>query len=762
MKVNNHSNSEIIRYVVCIPVCKSEESILSHTLRSVISNTTSGTVLLVVSLGADWKLILEHKDQIRYLERKIEWIGVETIEPCLPYSAISYLPDQYQAYDIIFVLPGVEVPYGWDARLALAAMQDDRIASVSPLCDISPLFALLDNNHNNIPQNSDLPIIDRLAYNLGQKRNIEVPVLLCNCIYLRKSALNVIGLDRNGNQAFKLGAFCWNLSKLFNCNGFYNVCCDHVYIIDCNITHFNAMEEISIQEEIQCINQAHPFTSLRQAVRDALMQGNSSYGDPTDLQPVQLHIAHTWGGGQERWLTDYCESDIKRKNLVLRSIGIWGLFGKRLALHCSYHMDAPLRCWDLDYPIRSSVITNLQYKTILQEIIDEFGVEIILVSSLIGHSLDVLNTSLKTVYISHDYYPFCPAINIYFNGVCEQCTDTRLKQCCLENKDNRYFNNTSVSEWQGIRKNFIEFLLKPHIIIVSPSKSVSHHMKTLVPKLRDKQFRIIHHGISFKPVLTNDNPGYDSSKIRIIILGSLVLHKGRKLLEEIYPELHNIVDFYLVGCGEDGMIFMEKPGIYLIPQYAYEKLPEIVNSINPHIGLLLSIVPETYSYTLSELLILNIPTVVTRVGSFADRIKDGFNGFVCLPTKASIIEKIKWVSENPVSVNQIRERLFNWEHRTTEEMVADYHALTPLPAFTAPRYFTTPALLAPTEEAPARTLYVDAQAPFTRVLAEFGDYARQKLIASPRLRPWQKRGLAALLAGGLRMMRAVATLRRKD
>ena len=95
-------------------------------------------------------------------------------------------------------------------------------------------------------------------------------------------------------------------------------------------------------------------------------------------------------------------------------------------------------------------------------------------------------------------------------------------------------------------------------------------------------------------------------------------------------------------------------------------------------------------------------------------------------------------------------------------MVADYHALTPLPAFTAPRYFTTPALLAPTEEAPARTLYVDAQAPFTRVLAEFGDYARQKLIASPRLRPWQKRGLAALLAGGLRMMRAVATLRRKD
>jgi hypothetical protein len=44
-------------------------------------------------------------------------------------------------------------------------------------------------------------------------------------------------------------------------------------------------------------------------------------------------------------------------------------------------------------------------------------------------------------------------------------------------------------------------------------------------------------------------------------------------------------------------------------------------------------------------------------------------------------------------------------------------------------------------------------------LEEFGAYARQKLIASPRLRPWQKRGLAALLAGGLRAARVLATLR---
>lgn len=77
-------------------------------------------------------------------------------------------------------------------------------------------------------------------------------------------------------------------------------------------------------------------------------------------------------------------------------------------------MDRPLRYWDLGLPIRATATAHLQYQAILREIIADFRVEAIIVSSLVGHALDVLATGLPTVILAHDYYPFCPAVVIYF------------------------------------------------------------------------------------------------------------------------------------------------------------------------------------------------------------------------------------------------------------------------------------------------------------------------------------------------------------
>jgi glycosyltransferase involved in cell wall biosynthesis len=741
-------------HLVCIPVCKNEESFLIHTLHSVISNTLEETDILVVFLGADWESLPAHIEEEISSGKRIQCIEAKITVPCLPYAALHYLPVQYGSYDVIVVLPGVEVPYGWDARLALAAMQDEGIASVSPLCDVSPLFALLSEEHS---QSSNLVTIDRLAYALGERRNVEVPALLCSCVYLRRPALNTVWSELINNKNLEFGTFCWALGKAFSLAGLHNVCCDHVYVVDRNTVHLTEMEEIAGQEEVRLINQAHPLTGVRQAIKEALTRGISGSIESIFRQPLQLHIAHSWGGGQERWLRDYCESDTKRTNLILRSIGTWGAFGKAIALYRPCHMDTPLRYWNLSYPIRSTVITHLQYKVILQEIIDEFGVEIILVSSLIGHSLDVLNTDIKTVFITHDYYPFCPAINIFFNGICEECAEERLKRCFLENEHNRFFKNATVPEWMGIRKHFVELLANSNISLASPSESVARYLKILITELRYREFKIIHHGVNFVSSWVN-NEVHLSGKLRIIVLGSLALHKGRRLLEEIYPELYAIADFYLVGCGEEGGIFEGKSGIYLIPQYEYNQLPEIVAKIDPHIGLLLSIVPETYSYTLSELWILRIPPVATNIGSFADRIIDGVNGFLCQPTKSSVIKKINWVTKNVVVLNQVRQRLIDWKHHTTKEMVEKYHALTPLPEFSARRYFLkhTDIIEVANEASPIPG--INSQERFMVVAQNFEQYVLQKVSSTPRFGGWQKKLIFIAIKSSFRLLRTVTKM----
>lgn len=198
------------------------------------------------------------------------------------------------------------------------------------------------------------------------------------------------------------------------------------------------------------------------------MQEFISQSPHQEVKPVQLHIMHSWGGGLERWVQDYCNTDQKRINLVLKSIGIPGIPGQQLALYQHINDKTPIRSWQLTSPIYATSITNLNYCNILQEIIANFKVQAILVSSFIGHSLDILNTNIETVVICHDYYPFCPVLNIYFDKICDRCQEHDLKYCFKENKYNHFFPEISSLSWLPIRNSFIRLILQNKITLITP------------------------------------------------------------------------------------------------------------------------------------------------------------------------------------------------------------------------------------------------------------------------------------------------------
>ncbi len=743
--------------MVCLSVGTGEIELLAGTLSSLLRNTSPDVEIVALLLDGE-RAVLEQALRERSEVARIAL--VDTAGHNHPWQAVLRgLPSRYNDYDLLLARPGLKVPPGWDARLALAAYgQESRIAAVMPLCDSSPLFALLERNEGD---RITLDALDRLLLALSPRRNLEMPALFSGCCYLRRAALRGIEaeLDTAARDWGWGEASIW-LVRLFQEHGWHAVCCDHVYVRDRDAGHRQQeMRGGEQAEEARQIKQAHPLTGLRFVVNDVLQQGAEAQYNVPAHRPAQLHIAHSWGGGLDRWVRQYCEHDRERDNLVLRSIGTWGAFGQRIALYRSTAMDQPLRYWELGYPIRATALTHLQYRTILDEVIAGFNIEVVLISSLIGHSLDALHSGLPTIFVAHDYYPFCPALVIHFDSICGQCELPRLTQCFAENEHNRFFRNVATGEWLALRRRFVELAMSDPVRFAAPSESVARHWRTLLPAFADKPFAIIPHGVDFAPERLPTPPA--SAKLRVVVLGSLAPQKGRGLLEQVWPRIADRVELHLVGCGEEGEVFRGQPSITLIPSYRHEELAGIMASIAPEVGLMLSICPETFSYALSELWLLGIPVVATDVGSFADRIQEGVNGFLCPPQVEAITEKLRWIVAHRAVLDPPRAWLARFRHRQIDEMVADYHALTPLPAFATPRYFTTPAVLAPAENAPTRALYVDVQAPFTRVLEEFGDYARQKLVATPRLRAWQKRGLAALLAGGLRGARALATLRRK-
>lgn len=744
--------------VACLPVGADDDmDLLAGTLASLLRHTAPDTRIVVLPFGGIERARLEQtlRDQAETRVSLVDTAGIDT-----PWQAVLRgLPACHDRHDRLLVRPGTEVLNGWDVRLALAAYgQEPRIAAVAPLCDGTPLFALLEAGGGDRIALDDL---DRLLLASSRRRNFEIPALFSGCCYLRGAALREIEprLDAAARDWGWTECWVW-LARLFREHGWHAVCCDHVYVRDRDAGRRTEMRGVEQLEEARQIERAHPLTGLRFAAGDGLRRGALARPAVPERRPVQLHVVNSWGGGLDRWVREYCEHDRERDNLVLRSIGNWGAFGQRIALYRSALMDRPLRHWELEYPIRATAVAHLQYRAILDEVIADFGIEAILVSSLIGHSLDALDSGLPTIFVAHDYYPFCPAVVIHFGEVCERCELPRLERCFAENEHNRFFRNVAAAEWLDLRRRFADLAGADHVSFAAPSESVSRHWRTLVPALAGESFAIIPHGVDFNPGHLPAPPAGD--KLRVVMLGSLAPQKGRALLEQIWPRIAAGVELYLIGCGEEGEMFRGWPGVTLIPRYRHEELPAIMAGVAPELGLLLSICPETFSYTLSELWLLGIPVMATAVGSFADRVREGVNGFLCPPRAEAIADELLRIAADRACLEPPRAWLAGFRHRRVDEMVADYHALTPLPAFAAPRYFATPAALGPTEDAPTRAVYVDARVPFVQVLEEFGDYARQKLLASPRLRSWQKRWLAAWLGYGLRGAKALATARRKS
>src|SRR5687767_11997723 len=119
-------------------------------------------------------------------------------------------------------------------------------------------------------------------------------------------------------------------------------------------------------------------------------------------RPVQLHVIHDLGGGSAKWLADYCKADTARTNLVMRPFAHDSAMASGVALYDGPLAETPLKVWKFSHRIAATVPEHSEYRAALAEVVTTHGVGAVLVSSLIGHSLDVLDTGLPTAIVCHD------------------------------------------------------------------------------------------------------------------------------------------------------------------------------------------------------------------------------------------------------------------------------------------------------------------------------------------------------------------------
>jgi glycosyltransferase involved in cell wall biosynthesis len=649
--------------------------------------------------------------------------------------------------DVAWIVAGTWAPAGWQTMLQRLLHAEPAIGTASPLCINDNLYSPLQRSRG---RTADPAALARwLQVNVALSP-VEQPVPLRWCGALRADAVSALlaappRAGEDGSEADWAGAVTRT--------GFLHVACPATVVRapeDGARTAAAQREppDSSLLASRQLWGSADSLAWLRLRVAEAMPEIlEESATVETGATAVRLHVAHSWGGGLSTWIGDFCAADRSGVNLVLRSVGVIGAYGQRLALYSSDDGVRPLRFWELALPIHATAISHLQYRNVLREIIAEFGVNSIIVSSLIGHSLDVLRTGLLTVAVAHDLYPFCVAIFGHFDGECMRCGADRLAQCIERNAGHRFFDGVRAGDWEALRHAFLDEVNTRRIPLVAPSQSTAQRWATLMPELDRARISVIPHGIALPPAVDFDTP--EGGPLRLLKVGRLSAEKGGELLKPMLTELTRFAHITLLGCGEDAIRFAHLPGVTAIAHFNRQELPALIAEIRPHLGLQLSTVAETFSYTLTEMWHCGVPVLACRLGSLAERVEEGVNGFLIEPTREALYARVKELAARRDDLARMRRRLLQTRQRTTAEMVEDYFRLLPALVGDAPppavdQEREPPTALPAMAAAPVRILSVDPQVRYMEALRAFARYTLGKAAHSPRLPSFLRGAFIAL------------------
>ncbi|HZF12706.1 MAG TPA: hypothetical protein VFE33_28290 [Thermoanaerobaculia bacterium] len=392
----------------------------------------------------------------------------------------------------------------------------------------------------------------------------------------------------------------------------------------------------------------------------------------TDPRPTNLHLLHGWGGGLDRWVRLFAAADRHSRNLVLASAGTRDAYGLELVLWEAATGEEIAR-WALQDAICEIALAHAEYAAVLHAVVEEHRIEHLYVSSLIGHSLDALASGRPTTLVHHDFFPFCPALNLYFGSPCRTCRAEHLDRCLAENPYAALFRDNPTDYWMRLRERYFEHLALCRPSHVCPLEGVRTALRQIDPRFAALPLSVVEHGIDGEAGDCFGGAAPDR-RLHLLHLGRLNAYKGLSSLRALLPKLRLIADVTLLGTGPAGAEFGDLARVRVIEEYRPEELTGWLGRLRPDLALFLSLVPETYSFTLSEVFLRAIPAVARRLGAFAERVEPGRSGLL-FDTDDECLDLVVGLDRSRPSLKDMSRHLRIRRTRPAAEMVDDYYRL---------------------------------------------------------------------------------------
>ncbi len=565
----------------------------------------------------EWRRFLPPAARLAYFGAGVPatWGDIDRPDPTLDGSdaaaVLAAAAGAFRGEDLVLVRAGTSLP----------PFAIDRLLHALATADVLAALPLDDAARRPLPEGITLPDtewLDALCFAFSDRRLVDDP----SFPPARFPALSAW----HGERLARIDASRPLDRDALDANGLRVVLLDHVYVAGAR-----SVDAPPAGVDPRDLPPPLPWTRLRERVAVAVQAGCQPACPGLDRKPVLLHVLHGWGGGAERWVRDYAAADEAAHHLVLVARGSFARkrHGEWLALHDGRCLgDAPLCRFPLPRAIADTALGDATYRALLATILRRYCVDAVVVSSLIGHSLDALRTGLPTFCIVHDHYPLWPVLHRDF-GDAALAFDEAQRARDLADGLAGEFANADPRHWRHLHDATVAALQEAHATLVAPSRSALANHLRLAPALATLPNRVIAHALAPWPDGTQALPAPPRrERLRLVVPGRIRRGKGAELLLAALPRLCDMAEVFLLGAGADAHDLFGTAGVHVVLDYRRDELPALLARIRPDAALLLPTVAETFSYMLSELRSLGVPVLATRRGALAERIREGVDGFL--------------------------------------------------------------------------------------------------------------------------------------
>ena len=167
-------------------------------------------------------------------------------------------------------------------------------------------------------------------------------------------------------------------------------------------------------------------------------------------------------------------------------------------------------------------------------------------------------------------------------------------------------------------------------------------------------------------------------KLRVAFIGGLSVAKGSQLVKKIISGGADDIHWFTFGTiGDADLHNIRKKNYTEIGTYHSRDLKLLMDLHKIDIIGIVSIWPETYSYTLSEAIVNNRPAIVTDIGAPGDRMREYQCGYTVSLNRAAeeFLAHTEELENQPEQLQNLKEKATALQLKTTEQMVAEYKEL---------------------------------------------------------------------------------------